>query len=425
MSSETETTTVTVQPPADGIGASFDPLGEHLQDPFPFYAKARAEEPVFFAPRIQSWCVARHSDVMAVLRDNRTFSSQELIPRPRSLPPDFDDLLDWLYGPATMVGFTDEPEHTRIRAVVNTGFTPKAINPFEPSIRRSATRLIDELAGREEFDAITEFARPLVMSAVLEVVGVPPERHEWLMKWSEQYFVIVTGYHTLDLATLRESKRFFMEGMDYVRSLIEQRQANPRQDVISFLVHGENRGHRLNTEEILGQVMALLVAGYETTMNSLANVVETLLNRREHWNRFGEDPALADRVISECLRFAGPVSAVFRVTRMDARVGMVDIPAGSLVCMLWGSANHDGEAFDRPDEFRPERTDDSRNIIFSSGIHYCVGAPLARVIIRVGLSELRRRLPDLRIASGFTPRYRPLSQFRALTDLPVCPGASR
>jgi cytochrome P450 len=168
--------------------------------------------------------------------------------------------------------------------------------------------------------------------------------------------------------------------------------------------------------------MALLVAGYETTMNSLANTTEVLLNRREYWDRLGEDGALTDRILSECLRFAGPVSGVFRVTRTDARVGGVDIPAGSLVCMLWGSANHDGEAFDRPDEFRPERTEDSRNIIFSSGIHYCVGAPLARVIIRVGLSELRRRLPDLRIAPGFEPRYRPLSQFRALTDLPVRPG---
>jgi cytochrome P450 len=408
---------------ASGIGPSFDPLGVHLQDPFPFYAKARAEEPVFFAPRIQSWCVARHGDVMEVLRDHVTFSSEEIIPRPRTLPPDFDDMLDWFYGPATPVGFTDEPEHTRIRAVVNTGFTPKAITPFQPSIRRIAAGLIDGLARREEFDVVAEFARPLVMKVVLDFVGIPPERHESLMSWSEQFFVVTVGYHTLDLETLRESKRIFMAGLDYIRSLVEERRAHPRDDMISFLVHGETRGHRLSTEEVVGQVMVLVVAGYETTMNSTANAVEQLLSRPEHWNRVGESDDVTDRLVSECLRYNGPVTSNYRVARTDAKIGTMDVPAGSLVCMLWASANRDAQAFDRPDEFWPERTEESsRNIIFSSGIHYCVGAPLVRVTLRVALSELRRLLPGLQVAPGFAPRYRPISQFRALTDLPVRPG---
>lgn len=419
---EMETTTGTdLAPPAGGIGESFDPLGAHLQDPFPFYARARAEAPVFFAPRLRSWCVAGHADIMAVLRDHQTFSSREIIPRPRHLPADFDELFDWFYGPASLLGFTDEPEHTPIRAVVNTGFAPKVIGAFVPQVRRTVASLLDGLATRDEFDAAAEFAHPLSMTTVLDLIGIPAERHESFIAWNAQFFPILTSHPSQDLEPLRNRKRIFMAGLDELTSLVGQRRAHPREDLISFMAHSETGGRRLTSEEVVGQVLQLLGPADASSSNLHTNAIELLLRRRECWDQLSEDGELTDKIISECMRYAGPVTAIFRIATAGARIGAVDIPAGSPVCLLWASANRDERVFDRPDEFRPQRSEEAKNIMFGNGIHYCVGAPLVRTTMRIGLCELRRRLPDLHLAPSHTGRYRPLMQFRVFEDLRVRP----
>lgn len=404
-----------------GIGEFFDPLGAHLQDPYPFYAMARAEEPVFFSPKLHAWCVARYADMIAVLRDVETFSSAEIIPRPRHLPAEFDNLFDWFYGVAVPLTFTDPPQHERIRAVVNTGLTPKAISPFEPEIRRTVAGVLDRLHGRDEFEILDDFARPLVMSVILGLTGIPPERHEFLIEWNQRFFTLFVGSHALDLDALRECKRIVDDGLDYIRSLVRQRIVQPQQDLVSFLVHGETRGHRLTPEEVVGQVMTLLAAGFETVTNSTSNAIETLLRRREQWRRLGERDAVTDRIISECLRYNGSLTAVFRIAKRDTSIGGIGIPGGSPVCLLWASANRDGAAYHRPDDFVPDRPEDTKNLTYGFGIHYCVGAPLVKLTLRIALAALRRRFPDLHLAPGETPRYREISTFRAMERLRVRP----
>jgi cytochrome P450 len=404
---------------ANGAGRSFDPLGAHLQDPYPFYAMARADEPVFYSTTLQAWCVARYADVIAVLRDFDTFASTEIIPRPRNLPPDFDDLFDWFYGPAALLSFADPPAHTRMRTVVNAGLTPKAIRPFEPAIRRIVGGLIDQLHDRAEFEVLEDFARPLVMSVVLGLAGIPAQRHRSLVQWNQHLFAIFVGSHALELETLRASKRIVDEGLDYIRSLVRQRAAHPQNDLVSFFLHGRTRGHRLGPEEVVGQVLTLLAAGFESVSNAVANSVRILIDRREQWNRLGERDSLTDRIISECLRLNGSVATVYRTTRRATAIGGVDIPEGDPVCLLWGSANRDEAVFHRAGEFVPERAEDTKNLTYGFGIHYCVGVPLAKLTMRIALSALRRRCPDLHLAPGDQPRYRQISTFRALESLHV------
>jgi len=402
-----------------GVGDYFDPLGHHLHDPYPFYAVARAEEPVFYSPRLQAWCVARYADVLSVLRDVETFSSVEIIPRPCGLPQDFDDLFDWFYGDAAPLTFTDPPRHERIRTVVNTGLTPKAISPFEPAIRRIVANLLDGLRGRDQLEVLEDFARPLVMSVILGLTGIPPERHESLIEWNQHFFTLLVGWHALDLDALRECKRIVDAGLDYIRSLVRQRTTRPQQDLVSFLVHGEHRGHRLTHEETVGQVMTLLAAGFESVTNSTANALDILLRRRDQWRRLGERDALTDRIISECMRYNGSIATIYRIARRDTSIRGVRIPGGSPVCLLWSSANRDEATYQRPDDFFPERPEDTKNLTYGFGIHYCVGAPLTKLTMRLALSALRRRYPDLHLAAADEPRYRAISTFRAMEHLYV------
>lgn len=402
---------------APGLGELFDPLGLHRDDPYPFYADARSTEPVFFSPRLDAWCVTRYDDVTAILADPNSFSSREVLPKPKGLPPAVDAFLDWFWGPAGALTFTDPPEHTRIRAVASKGLTARFVQNFEPTVQEVMARHLDRVAAMAEFDFLSEVAYSTPVYAILDIVGIPRADHERFRRWNELVFAIVIASHQLDEATINEYGREMYAWRDYVRALVAERRVRPQQDIMSFLVHGEVRGHRLSDDEAAIQVMAMLAAGHESTAHAMANTVRLLLSRPSRWRQLLDGSVAVEDIVEECLRLESPITQLYRIAHRDTAINGRPIAAGDKVCMLWSSVCHDDAYYERPGEYLPGRPNKVRDIAFGQGIHYCVGAPLVRMELRIMLEQLRERLPGLRLLSGGVPRYRSVHHFRALEHL--------
>lgn len=402
-----------------GPGEEFDPLGAHLSDPYPFYAAARAKESIFFSPKLHAWCVSRYDEVTNILADPETFSSRDVIPRAAGLPAEVDAFYAWFFGEAGALTFTDPPSHTRIRAVAGKGFTPKFAKSFASSIKTIMSSCLDKVAGQPEFDFIQEFAYAAPISVILQVIGIPQEDQEKFLHWNNLVFAVLVGSHQLDEATIVAYGRELFEWRDYVRGLVADRREHPQDDLITFLVNGEVRGHRLSDDEAAAQVMTMLAAGYESTANAMANTVRILLSDRSRWEALLSSTVSVDDVVEECLRLESPVTQLYRTVLRDTSIGGQAISKGDKVCMLWSSVCHDDSYYEQPEEYRPGRSTPVRDIVFGQGIHYCLGAPLVRTELRTMLELLRDRFPTLRLASEDPPEYRSIHHFRALTSLIV------
>jgi len=402
-----------------GEGETFDPIGRHLPDPYPFLAAARTEQPVFYSPVVGGWCVSRYDDIAAVVDDTDTFSSADAFPRPRNLPPELEEWVQWFYVDAPPLTFLDPPTHTRVRRVINRGFTPRALAAFEPDVREVTERFVREVATRPEFDFVADLAAPLPLSVIMRVTGVPDSDTDRFRRWFEQSFILVAASHTADEATLIECGRGQREWRAYITAMIDEREADPRDDLISFIVQRGVQEHRLSRDEIMTQIITMFAAGTETTANALINLVYALLRQPEHWAAVVAGTADLDRIIDEGLRLDTSVFGLYRTARRDVTIGGVDIPAGDMVFLLWGSANRDESKYDDPLAFRPGRDRKAPDMTFGRGIHYCIGAPLARLQLRIALQALAAHLPGLHLAPDTPVRYRPIPQFRALESLIV------
>ncbi|MEV6420804.1 cytochrome P450 [Streptomyces sp. NPDC051662] len=397
------------------IGVRFDPLGKHLQDPYPVYAEARRSSPVFFSEKLGVWCVARYDDVLTVLKDHETFSSAETLPRPKGMPENVERFLDWYYDDFPPLALSDPPVHSKSRAVAAQGFRPRVIANFEPTIRRITAEHLDKVAGRAEFDLVTEFAFPLISSVVLELVGIPKADHVDFIEWNRKLLTVLVGSHAVDEPTLIQYGRDLEDWRGYVRKIIEERLTDPRDDLISLFAHSDVRGHRVQGDEVTALVMAMLAAGVETTAAALSNSVEILL-RQDEWASLDDNP---DELIAECIRLNSSLAWITRVALRDTEIAGQSIRSGDMVSLLWNSACHDEDHYPEPTAFRPARSRDTQELAFGHGIHYCVGAPLSRIELRVALTMLRERFPNLRLVSREPSLYRPVATFRVLDSLLV------
>jgi cytochrome P450 len=403
----------------EGDREPFDPIGRHLPDPYPYLATARAERPVFYSPAVGGWCISRYDDVAAVVDDTDTFSSADAFPRPRNLPSELDEWVQWFYEDAPPLTFLDPPTHTRVRRVINKGFTPRAMAAFEPDVREITERFVRGVADRPEFDLVADLAAPLPLSVIMRITGVPDADTDRFRRWFNQSFILVAASHAADAATLLECGEGQREWRAYVTKMIHEREAAPRDDLISFIVQRGVRDQRLTHDEIMTQIITVFAAGTETTANALINIVYGLLRRPEQWSAIVTGQADLDLIIDEGLRLNTSVFGLYRTARRDAVVGGVTIPARDMVFLLWGSANRDETKYQDPLEFRPGRARRMQDLTFGRGIHYCIGAPLARMQLRIALQMLAEHIPGLHLAVGDPPRYRPIPQFRALESLLV------
>lgn len=363
-----------------------------LLDPFPFYARMRRESPVVAGAEGGTFVAFSFGAVQRVLSDYETFSSKI------SFPP---EMKDGIQSPI----FMDPPKHKSVRAIVQQSFTRKRVEDMEPRIAELVHELIDAVEGRTGTDLMAAFTSPLPITVIAEILGVPAADWKDFRRWSDG---IILG----DQTAIRELASYF-------RLLIEVRQSEARDDLISDLVTAhEADGTALSEQELVDFCILLLVAGNETTTNLIANAVLSLDEHPEALERLRGNRSLIPSAIEETLRYRSPVQSTQRLTIAEVELGGVRIPQGRGVHAHIGSANHDEAYFENPEEFRIDRQP-NRHIAFGQGAHFCLGAPLARLEAKVALEALVERLPNLRVDPDAKLEPIPVWGIHGVTALPV------
>jgi cytochrome P450 PksS len=391
-------------------------------DPYPFYARLRREAPVYRVTldRQPVWLVTRYDDVASVLKDERFAKHASSVMSPEQLARQ-----PWVPGPLKPLSRNmldlDAPDHTRLRALVSRAFTPRLVEGMRDRIQALSDQLLDDLRGRPRFDLIRDYALPLPTTVIAEMLGVPvADRHKF-RRWSNALIAARASRWHLLLA-IWPGWRF----LSYVRRLVRDRRAAPRDDLVSALVQVEEAGDRLSADELLAMIVLLLVAGHETTVNLIGNGTLALLEHPDQLDRLRDDPTLIRPAVEELLRYAGPVdTATGRYPREDVTVAGVKIPRGELVLAVIASANRDERQFADADKLDVAR-EPNRHLSFGLGAHFCLGAALARLEGQIAINTLLRRAPGLRLAvSRGALRWRPGAVLRGLKALPVAVAGIR
>ncbi|MER6333532.1 cytochrome P450 [Streptomyces sp. NPDC014983] len=389
---------------------------DFLQNPHQLFTQLRAQSPVREAilPRgIKVWLVTRYDDVRTVLASPHVskdiLSAVPLLERHSTSdePQSFEAEL----ALAGHMLNTDPPDHTRLRALVNKAFTPRRVEQLRTRVERAADELLDAMAGHAEVDLLTSYAFPLPTTVICELLGVPDTDKEEFRETS----VTMTS-----AAQHQEMADAAMRMVDYLTRLVESKRSDPGDDLLSALVHAREEGVGLTADELRAMTFLLLVAGHETTVNLIGNSVHLLLRHPEQLAALRADPALLPGAVEEVLRHEGPLNiATYRYTTKPLQLGDVLVPEGEFVMISLASANRDGAKF--PDADRLDITrDPTGHLAFGYGIHYCVGAPLARMEGEIALRRLLDRFPGLALARDPEElRWRPSTLMRGLESLPV------
>lgn len=383
-----------------------------MADPYPFYKQMRAEGPVhrakvaYWLPAM--WMITRYEDVVRVLRDER-FSKNYMKKFPW-LPPSIRPLYRNLLT-------IDPPDHTRLRALVQRAFTPRFIEQLREHVQRVADDLLDKAARNSRMDLVQQFALPLPLTVIEDVLGIPNEDRRRFGPWAKRIAYAAASVRLTDhLLALRGGWKF----AQYLRDLIARRRDEPKDDLITALIRAEEAGDKLTEDELVSMLILLLVAGYETTVHLISTGTLTLLQHPEQRRRLQEKPELVESAVEEILRYASPVQfSTPRVSREEITVGSVTIPADALVAAALGSANHDESQFPNPETFDIAR-EPNKHVAFGLGSHFCVGAPLARLEGQIAFSTLFRRFPNLHLMEPVESlRWRKSLAARGLQRLPV------
>lgn len=362
----------------------YDPADPGFQDGLhATYRTLRDEHPLYREPRSGQWLLSRYDDVRAAASDPATFSSEGT---------------DISRGLLPMIQALDPPRHDALRALVSRAFTPTRVAAMEPEIRRIARERIDAFASRGRADLMHEFASQIPSRVIGALLGVPPARREAFLEWTEA-LVEASPAGALDPKLRDPATRIYRE---FAGLLAERREAR-RDDLVSALLDAEIDGQRLSEPELLGFCFVLIVAGNDTTTNLIGNGAVLLAQHPEQREALVEEPARIPAAVEEMLRFESPAQALPRIARRDVSLHGATIPSGAQVLLLWGSANRDDRAFPDADRFDAAR-DARGHLGFGQGIHFCLGAHLARMEARIAFEELLARIPDYRLAEPPTWR---------------------
>ena len=347
-----------------------------IHDPYPRYEQWRARHPIWRDRDSGRWVVSRHQDVLDILKDHQRFSSAAMgdaVPLPT--------LTD------------DPPRHTQLRSIVNKAFTTAMLKSIEPDIERIANDLVGALPMRGDVDIVEGLTTPLPVTVISRMMGIPEARKADFKRWSDA----LTG--TLAGASPAARQAELTEMAQFFRDLIPERKANPSNDLFSAVANAEVDGVGLSEWEIIGFNTLLLIAGNETTTNLLGNMLNVLADRPDLWEQLRCEPELLDVAIEETLRFDSPVQFLMREAKEDVELHGQRIAARESVIVVMGSANRDASVFDAPDEYLLDRTR-GRHLSFGYGIHFCIGAPLARIEARVAMRALLARTRHVERGSG-------------------------
>ncbi len=391
---------------------TFNPYSpEFRADPYPFY-HAMLESDVLNVPSGNGYVaryVAQHEHVSALLGDSRMIRGANTAWTP---PP---GMADYFAMTSRWMLFRDPPDHTRLRSLVNRAFTPQAVARLRERTRELAHRLIDAIGSQPGFDLIANYAFELPVQVIAEMLGVPHKDRALFREWS-QALAAAIDFTNSDEPLLR-ANRATVALRAYFERLIAQKNAAPDDDILSAMVRAEQDGARLSLDEVIATCGLLLFAGHETTVNLIGNGTLALLRNPGQLERMRANPELLPNAVEEILRYDSPVQATTRTTSEDIQLGGDLLPAGQEVTLVIGAANRDPRAFAQPDAFDIARAS-IRHLSFGSGIHYCVGAPLARMEGEIGLATLFERLPALRLTE-MAPEWHGVMVFRGLKQLHV------
>jgi cytochrome P450 len=390
-------------------------------NPYPFYARLRAEAPVWRATlrdRRTAWLVTRYEDVARMLKDD-TFAKDKL----NAMDPEQRSKTPWVPGflkplERNMLDL-DDPDHVRLRALVSRAFTPRLIERLRGRIESLCEELLDAMERERKrkggTDLVAGYALPLPATVIAELLGVPAEDHAKFHRWSNRLVSVSSGR---DILRALPAALSFVR---YLRNLVERHRADPEDDLITALIRAEEAGDKLSEDELLAMAFLLLVAGHETTVNLVASGTLALLEHPEQTERLRREPSLVKPAVEELLRYTSPVElATERYARQDTEIGGRRIPRGGLVLAVLGSANRDERHFEDPDALDLAR-DPNRHLAFGrGGVHHCLGAPLARMEGQIALNALLRRFPGARLAMApETLRWRRGLFLRGLERLPL------
>jgi cytochrome P450 PksS len=407
--------------PLEALGGVDITSGEFKANPFGFYARLREEAPVFpvtlrMAGRAQrAWLVTRHADVVALLRDDRTFvknprdamTPEQLRRAPAvNLPGPFRVLQQGLLS-------IDGADHDRLKAIVHRAFTPRTVERMREQTQAVADRALDAALRRGEADLIHDYALPIPLDIIGRILGVPERDHARFSAWTRAFVSLGDRNPLLVVPTI-------LAFMNAMRRLIRRRRAAPEDDLITALVAAQEGDDSLTDDEVLAMIFLLLSAGHETTVNLIGGGALALLEHPDQLERLRRDPALIGSAVEELVRYVAPVEqGTERYPVRDAEIAGTRIPRGELVVAVLASANRDPAAFANPDALDLGRAD-NRHLGFGQGMHYCLGAPLARLEAQIALSTLVRRAPGLRLRERpGALRWRSSFIVRGLEKLPV------
>ena len=379
-------------------GVAYDPLSQELRaNPYPVYDQLRRIDPVHRMRLQDAWLLTDYADVDMVLRDNRRFKNAGR---------------EFGYIPQVSMLDLDPPEHTKIRALVSHGFTPRAVAALEPRIRDTVNGLMAKVQDNGSFDVIADLAFPLPVIVIAEMLGVPPEDREQFNEWSNVVSLIVDPL--LNDRQVRQVQQAVEEVFTYFEAVAEERRRAPKDDLVSALVTAEVDGERLERDDLLVNLLLVLVAGNETTRNLIGNGTLALLQNPGELQKLRDDPTLLNGAIDEFLRFDSPVQLDSRVAHEPIELRGKRISAGQRIICILGAANRDPKVFPDPNRLDIGRSA-ANHLAFGRGIHYCLGAPLARLEGRVAFEALLPSLGSLRLSEE--PKYRDQVTLRGLDSL--------
>lgn len=350
------------------------------RDPYPLYDQLRSSSPLLSEPKSGLWMVFDYDGVKRVLSDHETFGSR--------------------IGPAEWLLFVDPPRQTKLRGLISKAFTPGSVASLEPRIRAITHELLDRILARDEIDFAAEFSFPLPMQVIAELLGVPIEDRSRYARWSD--VILNMSYTVVGSSEGPAARASFdavtLEMNEYLTLALAERRSRPKDDLLTRLLHAELDGEHLTQTEILGFFQLLLLAGQETTTNLMNNAMLCFMEHPEQLARLRASPELLPLATEEVLRYRSPLHWMLRYTKKEAQLDGHTIPAGKVVLPMMGSANRDPKQFTDPNRFDITRNPNP-HLAFGHGIHFCLGAALARLEAKVALTEVLKKLKHFELAS--------------------------
>jgi cytochrome P450 len=388
----------------------------NVQDPFPLYAWLRAHDPVHWSARLKAWVVTRYRDVVEIFDRPETFSSDRF----RKVDERYASHRPAVEMVAHVLGhwlvFRDPPDHDRLRGLLQSSFTPKQLASSRDRIQRTADALLGRVAARGAMDFIRDVAFPLPATVIAGLMGAPEEDLDAIKTWSDRLAAYL-GSAADDRDNLAEASAGTVALVDYFQRLLAERARRPQDDLMTLMLRAEHEGQRLTHDEVVANCILLLFAGHETTTNLIGNGLYHLLRHPAQAAMLRAEPALLHGAVEELLRYDGPVPATVKVVTEDVSWRGRRLGCGEMVVPFLASANRDPEQFPDPDMLDLHRHVD-RHLAFAAGIHFCLGAWLARLEARIVLDTVLRRFPDIALASA-APSWKPMLFLRGLESLPL------